>query len=76
MIFAKHIEQPVVSSILNDLQLTELQNYLIQYSRNDCPNSFYQTWKILILGTTEYKNNQDVILSGAWERYKKLKEEY
>ena len=73
MIFAKHIEKQIVSNVLNDSQLAELQNYMLNFDRYDCPNSLYQAWKILILGTTEYKNNQDIILKGAWERYEEEK---
>ena len=74
MILAKCNKQQVLSNILNDSQLIELQNYLIQYNRNNCPNEFYQSWKILILGANVYKSNQDVILNCAWERYKEIKE--
>jgi len=69
MILAKYIEQPIESNILDDTQLTELQIYLSKFSRDDCSPNFYQAWKILILGTTEYKSNQDIILKGAWEKY-------
>jgi len=69
MILAKYIEQPIESNVLHDTQLIELQNYLCKFSREDCSPNLYQAWKILILGTSEYKNNQDVILESAWKRY-------
>ena len=46
-----------------ETEITELVDKLCTYGMNDCPSELYQAWKILRLGTTEYRYaNQDVEL--------------
>jgi hypothetical protein len=59
--------QSIVESS-NEVRLIELQNYLKQFNRNNCPNEFYHSWKILVLGTNEYYHKQESILNEAIER--------
>ncbi len=42
----------------NTLNITELVNYLCDYGWEDCPSGFYQAWKVLRLGTSEYADNK------------------
>jgi len=42
--------------VCNDSEdITILVDVLCKYGLNDCPDELYQAWKILRLGTTEYR---------------------
>lgn len=47
--------------------------WLNTFSRHSCPNKYYRAWKILILKTDEYRNNNSEFhdLHWAYEEFKK-----
>lgn len=51
-------------------------DWLNTFSRDNCPDKYYRAWKILILKTTEYRDNNSEFhdLHWAYEEFKKESE--
>lgn len=47
--------------------------YLNGFNRQDCPEKYYRAWKILVLKTDEYRQNNSEFsdLNWAYEEFKK-----
>lgn len=48
-------------------------NFLNSFNRANCPEKYYQAWKVLILKTDEYRtlsNNEFSILHNSYETFK------
>jgi hypothetical protein len=52
--------------MLTDNQKEVFKQFLNKYNRYNCPEKLYKAWKILILGTSEYKENEEEILENTY----------
>lgn len=53
--------------------IKEFIEFLEKFSRDNCPDEYYQAWKILVLKTDEYRtiyNSEFAILHHAFEKWK------
>ncbi|MFA5300566.1 MAG: hypothetical protein WC389_20455 [Lutibacter sp.] len=48
-----------------ETDITKLVNYLKNFDRYSVPQKYYQAWKILVLGTSEYDKNRCEIIEYA-----------
>jgi len=71
MIMAKYADQPVSHNILDDSELTELQDFLSQYNKDTIPAMYFKAWDIMILGGTGWIN-LELIIKKAWIKFKGL----